>query len=283
MFALPTARWGPGIDVLLIHGAAGYKEGWGPLPEALADTGLGVMAVDLPGGALPPGIARPGPASCERHARALVGLLDRIGPVTLVGHSLGAGTALMVARMRPHLVRGIVMLAPVVAPAGLSLAHRPRPAELLAVPVIGPVLARPVLAWARRSAQRRWWSLVGVVGEPERLQPGTPAWDLATDAADRLARLDLGAFVSWTSGALRRGALGVAPWVAAPCLVVAGQRDPLLSAASIGALCERLPMVRSVRMERVGHFPHLEDAATTTALVREHAATVAAIPREGTA
>ncbi len=49
MGTLARIETGTGPAVLLIHGLNGFKEGWGPLPQALAAAGLRAVAVDMPG------------------------------------------------------------------------------------------------------------------------------------------------------------------------------------------------------------------------------------------
>ncbi|WP_324665144.1 alpha/beta fold hydrolase [Haloarcula sediminis] len=104
---------GDGTPVVLLHGGIidAARVSWPPVIERLAPD-YRVVAPDLLGygeSDLPPG-----PYSIPRHAAVVAGVLDalELGPVTLVGLSVGGGVAMQVALDRPDLVECLVPIDP---------------------------------------------------------------------------------------------------------------------------------------------------------------------------
>lgn len=138
---------GDGPPALLLHGFGADRLSW------LANQGeIGrvatVLTLDLPGhGASPFG----GDASLEATAAAVAAALDGagLGPVHLVGHSLGGAVAVTLAATRPDLARSLALIAPAglgapVSPDFLALypeAETPEAAEA----VMRTLVARPRL------------------------------------------------------------------------------------------------------------------------------------------
>lgn len=106
-----------GETFLLVHGIGVGSRYFERLVPELATRGR-VVAIDLPGF----GRAReerPGhPLTVEDYADVVARLIDRRGlaPAVIVGHSMGTQIAARLARVRPDLVRRLVLLGPVVAP-----------------------------------------------------------------------------------------------------------------------------------------------------------------------
>ena len=112
---------GEGEPLLLLHGLAGSTGNWVELlPDLLKR--YRVLAVDLPGhagsGRLPRG------ASTADFAAVAAAVLEAEapGPALVAGHSFGGLVALRLARSRPELVRGLLL----VSPAGISVRHASR-------------------------------------------------------------------------------------------------------------------------------------------------------------
>ncbi len=101
-----------GPDVVFIHGFAADRLTW--LATTTALDVARVHTLDLPGhGTTNTSIDDVRPqalANCV--VRALEQSLGE-GPFDLVGHSLGGGIALLVAKVRPELVRSLFLLAPI--------------------------------------------------------------------------------------------------------------------------------------------------------------------------
>jgi 3-oxoadipate enol-lactonase len=109
---------GSGARVLVfVHGWQADGSVWRDLRAALAP-GVRSISVDLRGSGASAGA--PGPYRLERFAADLRELIDALGiaPVVLVGHSMGATAALALAVGAPHLIGGLVLIAPVPASGG---------------------------------------------------------------------------------------------------------------------------------------------------------------------
>lgn len=94
--------------VVILHGLAG--SGRELLPTAHALSGRKVMLVDQRGHGLSTKL--PADTSREAFVRDVVAVINREAsvPVHLVGHSMGAHTAMLTAAARPDLVRTLVLL-----------------------------------------------------------------------------------------------------------------------------------------------------------------------------
>jgi pimeloyl-ACP methyl ester carboxylesterase len=102
---------GQGVPVVLLHGIGRSGEAWRPLESRLHGGPYRVIAFDLLGFG-----ASPKPDWLEydidTHARHVIAAIKRAKckqPVVLVGHSLGALVALRVGRLRPDLVRHLML------------------------------------------------------------------------------------------------------------------------------------------------------------------------------
>jgi pimeloyl-ACP methyl ester carboxylesterase len=99
---------GDGPSVLLLHGLAGYAGEWAQTADWLTEA-CRVVALDARGHGgserLPPDV------SADAHVADAVFAVERLGlgPVVVVGQSLGGRTALLLAAQRPELVRGLVL------------------------------------------------------------------------------------------------------------------------------------------------------------------------------
>lgn len=92
--------------VLLVHGAWHGAWCWGPVIEALAERGVGAVAVDLPGHGADPGALSDLHGDAQRVREVLDGFTE---PVVLVGHSYG-GVVITEAGVHP-MVSHLVYLA----------------------------------------------------------------------------------------------------------------------------------------------------------------------------
>ncbi|WP_161797268.1 alpha/beta fold hydrolase [Pseudarthrobacter chlorophenolicus] len=98
---------GAGPAVVLLHGLAGSAREFFPTADAFPE--YRVILVDLRGHGgstrVPPGAAR------SDYVSDVVTVIEHVGgPVVLVGQSMGAHTAMLVAAERPDLVGGLVLL-----------------------------------------------------------------------------------------------------------------------------------------------------------------------------
>lgn len=98
--------------MVLLHGLAGSAQELSVTAAALAD-GYRVLVLDQRGHGHGHSTRRPVDISREAHVADVVALIDTVadgGPVSVVGQSMGAHTALLVAAWHPRVVRRLVML-----------------------------------------------------------------------------------------------------------------------------------------------------------------------------
>jgi len=252
---LATIDVGKGPAVLLLHGWTGFKEAWGDLPDALAAVGLRSVAVDLPGWGESPAPPRFGHRPAD-YAAALAPLVERLRPVAVVGHSMGAQPAVLLARDHPERVSRLVTIAP----AAIPLDRRTFPrslADTVVLPVMGPPTAGVVMAGLKRS-RRRWVSAYeAAVAHPMR-HAADPRWQALAELAWRRFRTVPTAVLTRS---LRATALcdlrTPAARVWQPALVLVGDRDRT-TGLDAPILARVLPAGRLVRVPDAAHLPHLE-------------------------
>jgi pimeloyl-ACP methyl ester carboxylesterase len=240
-----------GPVVLCVHGLRSWSGCWSGFAEAARGTHR-VLAVDLPGHGRSPAAGRS--AGVHAAGDVLATLLPRLGPgpVTLVGHSMGAVAALLAAAAAPDEVDRLLLVSPPLPGRGLRV---PR---LRVLPYVGlclcPRLGMPVL--------RRVSSRAGADDWPRTARPEcNPAEPLESflEAARSVGLLVAG----------RRRYRELLEAVAVPARVVHGTDDRVVDAAGIGLLHELRPDWPVHLLRGVGHSPHVEAPATIARLVGE--------------
>ncbi|HEX3790687.1 MAG TPA: alpha/beta fold hydrolase [Pseudonocardiaceae bacterium] len=255
-----------------VHGLGGSATNWTELSGQLSGRSAGI-AVDLPGfgrsapperGTLPSG--RPVLFGLTDFADVVVSAIAEFGngPVHLVGNSMGGAIALLVAAARPELVRTLTLVSPAMPDL------RPNPRRLsdprIAVAVI-PVLGRRM----RRAlsqvtpAEQADQLLRLCFAEPARVSPGRVALAVG-EYEERLAMPWAGRSLSDATNALFRAWLtggdrslwAVAARVAAPTLVVWGDRDKLVTVRKAPRTAQVLPRGRLLVLPRTGHVAQME-------------------------
>ncbi len=156
--SLETRRAGPveyhvggaGEPLLLVHGLGGSAENWVEVVPELVQRHR-VIAIDLPGHAGSGTLARG--ATMDEFAAATASVLDaeNVERTLVAGHSLGGLVALRLARMRPGLVGGLLL----VAPAGIATTSRRVEALVIAAATIRP--GRAAARFRHRWADRSWY------------------------------------------------------------------------------------------------------------------------------
>ncbi len=263
-----TTELGDGPAVLLVHGLNGFKEGWGPLPQALADAGHRVVSPDLPGFGASRRLRHTGP---EALADALRPLVERHAPVAVVAHSLGTQVAMILAAHDPARVPRVALLSPWVVSRPRRFPPR-RVSDVLQLPLVGRSLGRLAIGRLRRDPERRRQAYLSVLAHPERSadDPGMAA--LLELAADRLVDADLHAMADWAASGLAYDVRPLAPRMPQPALVVSGDLDRVTPVEGALRLVSVLPGGRMLRLPDVGHFPHLEAPGEVLPAVVEHLA-----------
>lgn len=233
---------GRGPDVLLIHGSNLDSRSWGALPKALA-VAQRVIVMELRSH----GRSRDatGPFSWVDD---VIEVLDaaRSTSAVLIGHSLGAQTALDVAVNAPTRVRGLVLIGPGIS--GLPMKAMPAGIEPMIAALragefdaAGDALARmPVMRLMRDTTGQGEVSTV--VKQNVRIFRASQQWirPVPINAIDRLESLDK------------------------PVLVVMGRDDPTEVNAAGTVLAARVPRATAVTIDRCGHLLPLDCAEETT-------------------
>lgn len=159
--ALRVARWGDGEEVVLgLHGITASSVSLAPLARALPDRT--VVAPDLRGRGGSAALA--GPFGMRAHAEdcaAVIRALADGGPVTVVGESMGAFVAVVLAAEHPSLVRRVVLVD-----GGLPL---PMPPDLdpdtIADALLGPAIERLRMTFPSVDAYFDFWRVHPAVGK----------------------------------------------------------------------------------------------------------------------
>lgn len=101
---------GEGEPLVLIHGGLMTIEAWGPILPALAETRK-VYAIELEGHGRTVDLDRP--LSMRQFAEDVAGFITQmqLGPVDIVGYSMGAGTAMGVGILHPESVDRLVLIS----------------------------------------------------------------------------------------------------------------------------------------------------------------------------
>jgi pimeloyl-ACP methyl ester carboxylesterase len=263
-----TTELGEGPAVLLVHGLNGFKEGWGRLPDALAEAGHRVVALDLPGFGASTRLRHTGPEALADRLRPLVA---RHAPVDVLAHSLGTQVAMILAAGEPARVRRVALLSPWVVARPRRFPPR-RVSDVLQLPLVGRPLGRLAIGRLRRDPERRRQAYLSALAHPERSadDPGLAA--LLELASDRLVDADLRAMADWAASGMAYDVRPLAPRMAQPTLVVAGDRDRVTPVAGALRLVSVLPGGRMLRLRDVAHFPHLEAPGEVLPAVAEHLA-----------
>jgi carboxylesterase len=239
-FTLGPAPPGAAGSVLLLHGFTGSPWEVRPLGESLAARGFHVEAPLLPGhGGEPEALRDVSWQDWLRAAEAAHLGLERAasGPVAVVGLSMGALLALLLAARRPQGVAGLVLLAPVVRLRRL-----------------GARLLRALRATPLRRAFPAWVSkhTTDLSLDEERLRAPLLARYPLARALDLFALQDL--------------AEAAVPQVACPVLALAAAHDHVVALAGVEALVRRLPHGRLVVLQRGWHIiPRDADRALASA------------------
>ena len=258
---------GTGPVLLFIHGILGSQRQWAHLVDKLDDNHR-LIVPDLFGhGESDKPV---GDYSLGAHAATLRDLLDRLGieQVTLVGHSLGGGIAMVFSYLFPERVDRLVL----VASGGLGREVNPllRSATLPGAEYVLPLIASGWMRDRIASAGR----ILGSVG----LRPGrdlTEVWDGFTSLGDADTRR---AFLATTRAVIDPGGQSVSAHDYLPdatpiqTLVVWGTKDRMIPAWHAASATTSIEDCRVELFQGAGHFPHLDDPDRFADLVRDFVA-----------
>ncbi|HEY3502978.1 MAG TPA: alpha/beta fold hydrolase [Actinocatenispora sp.] len=263
--------------VAYVHGLGGSALDWTDLGELLAPD-LPGAALDLPGfgGSAP--LRRYSLAALADHVAAW---LARLGPVHLVGNSLGGAVTVLVAAEHPELVRTLTLISPAMPFLRPWQSDLGRLVPLLWLPGVARVLASSMARLGPDGLTRQ--TIETCVTDPGVV----PAERIAafTDEAERWlaspwhAEAYVRTFRALLAAYLRPGAgsqWARAARIAAPTLVVWGREDRLVPSRLASRLAATVPDCRLLVLDGVGHVAQVERplavADAIRALVDEHRA-----------
>lgn len=223
------APTGSAAAIVLLHGLFDSPNGWRDLPRRLAAAGHSVLAPDLPGH----GDSAPA-ATLDDAATALAGSITTAipqGPLTLIGHSLGAALAVKIAALMPQRIAHLILSAP----AGLG-------------PRINPDFTQGMLAAETPQALARALSLL----DAGPLSPTALSQELARLKAQRAGHAPLAAALS-SHGFQQIDITADLARLTCPVTVIFGTADRILDWHDI----EHLPASAAIHLIRgAGHLPH---------------------------
>lgn len=260
--------------ILLVHGVAGGSRAWRDVMPALAGD-YTVLAPDLLGHGES---AKPvGDYSLGAHAsglRDLLAVLD-LGPVSVVGHSLGGGVAMQLAYQHPELVERLVLVGSGGLGREVSMLLRALtlPGVEYLMPLVFPSFLRDT---GDRLSQKlheqglrsprlaEMWRAYSSLGEPENRQAFVRTLRSVLDPGGQ------------TVSAADRLYLAAA----VPTMIVWGDADRIIPVEHAHAAHDAIEGSRLEIFEGVGHFPHLEDPERFVEVMRDFMTTTHVDPRD---
>ena len=232
--------------MLLLHGFGADRLTWLLTQREVASYAT-TMAIDLPGHGQSDRDV--GEGDIAAFTDLVAGFLDArgMGPVHVIGHSLGGAVAIDLAHRRPDLVASLFLLAPAGVGKGIDPAFLSALTEMETLDQASAVLGRLVMRRRLISPQMTTRALAQISEPGVRESLRKVAGNL------RGAHIDLADAVAGVAG---RGI---------PVTVVWGAGDtvnPLTedSAKALGAILHVV--------EDAGHLPHIESHAEVNALIR---------------
>jgi pimeloyl-ACP methyl ester carboxylesterase len=260
--------------IVFVHGLGGSHLNWCLIGPALAD-GRRAVALDLHGFGLTPGTRAT--ATVQRNATLLERFVREVTgtPVILVGNSMGGLISLMHAAAAPETVRGLVLIDPALPPPRQTPDRQVAGQFLLyALPGLGELYVRAVMSG--RPPELVVKRLIELCfADPSRADPAMLTASIAL-AAERQGQEqpNAAAFLAASRSLMRVVGRRHHYWetmasVRVPVLLIGGEADRLVPAASMRQAAVRNPRWESVMLAGVGHTPQLEVPDTVIGTVRD--------------
>ncbi len=225
----------PEHTVLLLHGLMGRASTWWRTSRWLADHAR-VVGIDARGHGDSPAA---GPWRTERFVDDLVEVIEalELGPVVVLGHSMGALHGWQLAALRPDLVRGLVVED--MAPDHRGRTAAPWVSWFAAMPAVFPSVAavRDAFGWPRSSVGDYFVECVREGPQGYRLLTGHA---LASEIAGE-----------WGEREFWAGVRGVR----CPTLLLEAADSPIAS-EQMARMAEVIPGARHALVPDTGHLLH---------------------------
>lgn len=239
--ALAAAEYGSGPPLLILHGVFGAARNWSTVAQRLAASRR-VFALDARNHGASPWAETMSYAEMSADVGAFIAARG-LGPVALLGHSMGGKTAMLYALHHAEAVERLVIVdvAPVAYPPTLTAyAHAMRAARLDGVTRRAEVDRQ--LADAIPSAAERAFLLQNLVFEEGRAH-----WRLNLPVIER-SMPELSGFPALPPGLA----------FAKPALFIAGERSPYVRPEHRPAIEHLFPEAQIVHIPGAGHWVHAE-------------------------
>ena len=264
---------------MFVHGLGGSHLNWCLIGPRLA-AGRRAVALDLHGFGLTPGTRAT--STVQQNTR----LLDRFvrevtgTPVILAGNSMGGLISILQASASPDTVRGLVLIDPAL-PMPPRVPDRQVGSQFLmyALPGVGEFYLRSVLS--RRPPQLAVQRVIDLCfADPSRIDPAMFAASIALAAERQSQRQSQGsrardeAFLAASRSLLRVAGRRGRYWqmmasIRVPVLLIGGEADRLVPAASMRQAASRNPGWETVILPGVGHTPQLEVPDTVAGTLQD--------------
>jgi len=252
-----------GTPVVFVHGLGGSHLNWCLIGPQLA-AGRRAVALDLHGFGLTPGGRFT--STVQRNARLLEKFVREVTgtPVILVGNSMGGLISILHTTAAPDTVRGLVLVDPALPPPRRA-PDRQVASQFLAfaLPGLGELYVRQVMS--RRTPQLAVQRVIDLCfADPSRADPAMLTASIAL-AAERQNQYHAyaTAFLAASRSLMRVVSQRRRYWemmasVPVPVLLIGGEADRLVPAASMRKAAARNPRWETVILPGVGHTPQLE-------------------------
>jgi pimeloyl-ACP methyl ester carboxylesterase len=253
--------------LLLIHGLAGNSRTWKDVMPSLAED-FTVLAPDLLGhgeSAKPEGDYSLG--AFASGLRDLLTVLD-LGPVTVIGQSLGGGIAMQLAYQHPELVDRLVLIGS----GGLGrevswmLRMLTLPGAEYVMPLLFPPFVRERGDSVGRALHERGWSM-------PHIDEMWRAYSSLSQADNRHAFIRTLRSVIDPRGQVVNATDRLYLAAAMPTMIVWGDQDAIIPIEHAYTSHEAIPGSRLEVFEGCGHFPHVEDPERLVAAIRDFVTT----------
>jgi pimeloyl-ACP methyl ester carboxylesterase len=238
---------------LFVHGAGLDHSVWALQSRWLAFHGWNVLALDLPGHGLSAGPPLPDIGTMAAWLGAIIAAAEPQISAALIGHSMGSLVALETAAQFPERVRSLVLI-------GAAAAMPVHPDLLAAAAANDHAAIDMVNLWGYGFAASLGGSRapgVWMVGAGERL---------LERAMPGVLHNDLAACNSYREG------LTAAAKVAAPALLISGERDQMTPLKGARALAARISGAKLLTLAGAGHMLMAERPYEVVDALAEHLA-----------
>jgi len=234
---------GAGPGVVCLHSNASSSGQWRALMETLSPK-FRVIAADQYGAGKSPAWPGERPLTLSDEAALLEPVFARAGdPFVLVGHSYGAGVALIAAIAQPHRVRALALYEPTIF--ALVDAESPPPND---ADGICAAVARAVGALDAGDADRAAGYFIDFWME-------RGSWQRMPEQRRAPIAASIGNIRGWSHALLREPTpLQAFAKLDVPVLYMVGKKSPLPSRAVAKILTRVLPRVEVVEFDDLGHM-----------------------------